>query len=138
MAVLSSFLVGLVFALGLGLSGMTQPGRINAFLDVLGDWNPSLMLVMAGALLIHAPLARAILKRRRPVLAERFQVPGRKDISGRLVLGSAFFGIGWGLSGFCPAPAVTALASLDMNPAVFVASMVLGMGAFEVTNRGRT
>ncbi len=124
---ISSLIIGLIFALGLGISGMTNPERIIGFLDIFGDWNPSLVFVMIGALAVHAPLYRMIRKTQSPVFAKKFQVPSRSDISFQLILGSILFGLGWGLVGYCPAPAITAIASLSPEPILFVGAMIMGM-----------
>ncbi len=126
-ASLAAFVAGLVFALGLGLAGMTQPAKVLAFLDFAGAWDPSLGLVMLGAIAIHAPLARLILRRRRPLLGPMFAVPPARAIDVRLVLGAAVFGVGWGHVGLCPGPAVTLLASAAPAVIAFVAAMVAGM-----------
>ncbi len=130
-----TFIIGFIFALGLGISGMTQPGRVIGFLDLFGNWDPSLLFVMVGALLVHATLYRVITKRKSPLFGESFQIPTTKSIDRRLLVGAMIFGIGWGLGGFCPAPAMTALASLQLAPLIFVASMVVGM---IVQKRNRT
>ncbi|MCC6849447.1 MAG: YeeE/YedE family protein [Deltaproteobacteria bacterium] len=125
----AAFLVGLAFALGLGLGGMTQPARVLGFLDVAGDWDPSLVLVMAGAIAVYGAAFPFVMRRRRPLLAATFQVPARRDVDGRLVVGALVFGVGWGLAGLCPGPALTALASGDPGVAIFVGAMLGGMAA---------
>lgn len=135
MTILSAFFVGLVFAIGLGLGGMTQPGVVVGFLDIFGEWNPSLIFVMVGALAVHAALYRIIRRRKSPLLADKFQIPTRTEINKDLVLGAILFGMGWGIAGFCPAPAVTALASLQLAPLVFVVSMLGGMWLFQLTHK---
>lgn len=132
---LAALIVGFVFAIGLGLSGMTDPANVVSFLDIFGDWNPSLIFVMGGALVVHTLLYRLITKRPSPVFASDFRIPKRRDIDRRLLVGSVLFGIGWGLAGYCPAPAITSLASLTLSPTVFVVSMLLGMGAFIILDR---
>ena len=127
MASLVAFLAGLLFALGLGVSGMTQPPKVVAFLDVAGRWDPSLAFVMLGAIGVHASLARLILRRRAPVLAPAFSLPQRRGVDGPLVLGAAVFGVGWGLAGLCPGPAITLLASGRPTAVGFVAAMLAGM-----------
>lgn len=122
-----SFGAGLLFAVGLGLSGMTQPGKVLAFLDVTGDWDPSLALVMAGAIGVHAVFVRIASVRNKPYLVESFDLPRAKRIDARLVLGSALFGAGWGIAGYCPGPALVSLASFHPSALVFVVSMALGM-----------
>jgi uncharacterized membrane protein YedE/YeeE len=112
-----AFICGLIFALGLGIAGMTQPAKVIAFLDVTGDWDPSLALVMAGAIGVHLPLLRWGGKAHAAATY----------VDRRLVLGAALFGIGWGLSGFCPGPAVVALATGSGGVLLFVAAMLAGM-----------
>lgn len=129
---ISSFVVGVIFATGLGLAGMTLPERVVGFLDVFGDWDPSLLFVMAGALIVHGILYRVIRRRQSPLFTTKWFVPNRRDITPALLLGAALFGVGWGLAGFCPAPAVTALASLRLEPFIFVISMVSGMLLFRI------
>ena len=118
---------GIVFGVGLGLSGMTQPRKVLGFLDVSGAWDPSLMFVMGGAILVHFALARWIRRRERPLLETRFHVPTTARIDSSLVVGSALFGIGWGLGGYCPGPAIVSLGSGALPALVFVGAMALGM-----------
>jgi uncharacterized protein len=125
---------GFIFAIGLGLSGMTEPARIIQFLDVT-DWNPSLMFVMVGAIGIHMALYPVIRKRQTPLLDVQWHVPERKDLSPSLFIGSLIFGIGWGLGGFCPGPALTSITSLKPSVLVFVATMVLGMVVYRKTEK---
>lgn len=127
---LISWISGLIFALGLGLSGMTLPQKVVGFLDVTGAWDPSLAFVMGGAIGMHLLAYRLIVRRPSPLLADAFQLPTRKDIDGRLIAGSALFGLGWGLGGFCPGPGIVASASGASAPLVFVAAMMAGMVLF--------
>ena len=122
---------GTLFGLGLTVSGMVNPQKVIGFLDVAGDWDPTLAFVMGGALLVAIPAFRLILRRSHPVLAEEFELPTKKDVDGPLLGGAALFGIGWGLAGFCPGPAVTALASGLLPVFAFVAAMVVGMAAYK-------
>lgn len=127
-----SFIVGVVFAVGLAMSGMTQPEKILGFLNPWA-WDPALLFVMVGAIGVHFiayPLAK---KRASPVLDTKWHIPTRKDISLRLILGSALFGIGWGLGGFCPGPGLVSLASGDPRAFLFVGAMVAGMIIFKTT-----
>lgn len=124
-----AFFSGLIFAVGLGLAGMTQPQKIISFLD-LWNWDPSLLLVMAGAVGVHVVTYPLVRKRKSPLLDSKWHVPNRNDITPRLIVGAMLFGIGWGIGGFCPGPAVTSLASLDARSLIFVASMLAGMGLF--------
>lgn len=127
---IASFFVGIIFAIGLGISGMTQPGKVLSFLDVTGAWDGSLAFVMMGAIAVHFTLYRLIIRLRKPVLAEKFDIPTRRDIDSRLVAGAAIFGVGWGLAGICPGPAFVSLGSGATLPLLFVASMIFGMVSF--------
>lgn len=127
-----SFAVGFIFAIGLSISGMTQPQKIIAFLNPWG-WDPALLFVMMGALGIHIVLYPIVRKRHSPILDTKWHVPTRKDVTTRLMLGSALFGVGWGLGGFCPGPAVTSLATGDLRVFLFTGAMVLGMLIFKKT-----
>ncbi len=122
---------GALFGLGLAVSGMVDPAKVIGFLDVAGDWDPTLAFVMGGALLVTIPTFRLILKRSRPVLADDFALPTKSSLDARLLGGSALFGVGWGLSGFCPGPAVTALATGLPVVFAFVAAMVAGMAVYK-------
>ena len=126
-----SFTVGLIFALGLGISGMTQVHVVRGFLDVFGDWNPALVGVMAGAILIHSFLFYFIKKRKSPLLDSKFYIPTRKDLDVRLLAGSAIFGLGWGWAGICPGPGIVAMTSGNSNIVIFVISMIVGMILFK-------
>jgi uncharacterized protein len=128
----ASFLVGILFAAGLVLSGMTLPAKVIGFLDLGGGWDPSLAFVMAGAIVVYALAMRLITKRRRPIFEPKFYLPTRKDIDLRLVAGAAIFGAGWGLGGVCPGPALVGAASGALPAVVFVAAMFGGMELFRV------
>jgi len=132
---LSEFLVGLLFGLGLILSGMTDPGKVLGFLDLFGTWDPSLALVMGGAIMVGFFAFTLAKKRTQSFLGSAMQLPGRNDIDRRLVVGAALFGAGWGLAGFCPGPALVSLAAGQAQAAVFVVSMVAGMALFEAMER---
>jgi uncharacterized membrane protein YedE/YeeE len=125
-SLVSAFVAGLVFALGLGVSGMTKPSKVIGFLDLFGAWDASLALVMVGAIAVHLFAQRRIMKRAAPVFEARFHLPKRKDIDARLVLGAALFGIGWGLGGFCPGPGLVSAASGAASATVFVVGMTAG------------
>lgn len=124
--------VGFIFAIGLGVAGMTQPQKIIAFLD-FQNWDPSLLFVMLGAVVTHALFYPLIRKRHSPLFDTKWHVPTRQDITPRLLLGSALFGIGWGLGGYCPGPALTSLASGDSKTITFVVAMFAGMWIFQKT-----
>jgi uncharacterized membrane protein YedE/YeeE len=128
---------GLLFGLGLGLSQMIDPGRVKGFLDLAGDWDPTLAFVMGGAVAVTLVAFRFVLRRPAPLLGGRFHVPTRNDIDRPLVLGAVIFGVGWGLGGYCPGPAIAALGLGSANPAVFVAAMVAGSLLYKATNRPR-
>jgi uncharacterized membrane protein YedE/YeeE len=119
-----AFACGLLFAAGLAVSGMTQPSKVIAFLDVTGDWDPSLAFVMIGAISVFAPAYRFALGRTRPVLCSEFAPPGPSAIDARLIIGAALFGLGWGASGYCPGPAITSAAVGGPGLLVFLAAML--------------
>jgi len=125
----ASFSAGALFALGLGVSGMTKPSKVVGFLDLFGAWDASLALVMVGAVSVHFVLLRVITRRATPLFEDRFHLPTRKDLDPGLVLGAALFGIGWGLGGYCPGPALVSAASGAWPALVFVLSMAVGMKA---------
>lgn len=129
---LSSFFIGVLFALGLGLAGMTQPQKVVSFLDIFGNWDPSLVFVMVGAIGVHFVLFKLILKRKTPLFSHTFHMPHKSNLDRKLMIGAALFGLGWGLVGYCPAPALTALASFTLQPFIFVLSMLLGMVAHKI------
>jgi uncharacterized protein len=130
--ILSAFASGLLFGLGLIISQMVNPAKVLGFLDIFGNWDPSLALVMGGAVVISA--FGTVIARRRgvPVLASRLEIPTRRDLDLRLIAGAALFGIGWGLVGLCPGPALTALTFGPWQVFVFVAAMIAGMALFRV------
>lgn len=134
----TAFAAGLVFGLGLLLSGMANPEKVLGFLDLAGDWDPSLALVMAGAIATALPIMRWAGAREYSLLGAAMTLPTRTDIDKRMVLGGLAFGAGWGLAGFCPGPAMVALAAAEAKAVLFVAAMLLGMGLFELLERRRT
>jgi uncharacterized protein len=127
MVALASLLCGLIFGFGLLISGMTQPGKVLGFLDIFGRWDPTLALVMAAALVVSGIGFAMARKQRRPVLTAQHLWPTRTDIDWPLVVGSILFGIGWGLVGLCPGPALVNLAGLMPSVIVFVLAMAAGM-----------
>lgn len=134
---LLAFLFGALFAAGLALAGMTSADKVIAFLDVFGSWDPSLALVMIGAIGTYLPLQLWIRRRRAPVLATRFVIPKENPIDARLVAGAALFGVGWGLVGYCPAPAIASLATGTWQPLAFVGGMLLALGLYELVRAKR-
>jgi uncharacterized membrane protein YedE/YeeE len=126
-----SLLVGFVFAIGLGVSGMTQVQVVRGFLDITGDWNINLIGVMAGAIAVHSLLFFVIKKRTSPLLDTKFHLPTKKDIDTHLLTGAALFGIGWGWAGICPGPGIVASVSGNPNILIFMGSMFAGMAIFK-------
>jgi len=123
---------GILFGAGLAVSQMVDPMKVKAFLDVAGDWDPSLILVMASAVAVSFAAFRLAARRTHPVFAEAFDIPARHDIDARLLGGAATFGVGWGLVGYCPAPAISSLVYGQTESLVFVAAMVAGIAVTPV------
>ena len=138
MRILMAWITGLVFGIGLIVAGMTDPAKVLGFLDLVGRWDPSLALVMAGAILVALPAFRVAARRRQSLLGEPMHLPTATRIDRRLVLGSLAFGAGWGLAGFCPGPALASLATGAVQPLIFCAAMLAGMGIFELLERRRS
>ncbi|MAN74838.1 MAG: hypothetical protein CME84_12225 [Henriciella sp.] len=132
---LVALLAGLVFGLGLVISQMVNPAKVIAFLDLFGNWDPSLAFVMGAALIVTAIGYRLVWRRPRPVLAERFQVPGNRKLDARLAIGALLFGLGWGLVGLCPGPAIAAITIGGAEALGFLAAIAAGMLAFELFDR---
>jgi len=135
---LISFSVGLIFAIGLGLSGMTQVQTVKGFLDIFGNWNPALLGVMLGAIGIHSIFYHLMRKRSSPLLETKFHIPNRKDIDKKLLLGAALFGIGWGWGGICPGPGIVAALSGNFYVLTFIVSMISGMIFFKLIEKKLT
>jgi hypothetical protein len=133
----SSLAAGALFGLGLAVSQMVNPAKVIGFLDVAGKWDPTLLFVMGGALAVTIPAFRWVVKRPYPLFAAGFVLPTRKDIEPRLVVGAALFGVGWGLAGLCPGPAVTALVTFAAPLFVFFAAMLAGAFAYDRWAKGR-
>jgi uncharacterized membrane protein YedE/YeeE len=132
----TSFLAGLLFGVGLLVSGMTKPTKVIGFLDVAGAWDPSLAFVMIGGIAVHLALYKWIVRRPSPLVEAEFKVPTRRDIDAKLVLGAAIFGVGWGLGGFCPGPGITS-AVRGGAALTFAASMLAGMAFYALVSRSR-
>ena len=130
----SAFVVGLLFAFGLVLSGMTKPSKIVGFFDFsdgLTSWDPSLAFVMGGSMLVYMPVYRIIRNHHKPLWDMFYRLPTNTLIDARLILGAVLFGTGWALGGFCPGPALASLGSLSVQPLLFVAAMLAGMFLFQ-------
>ncbi|OED38919.1 hypothetical protein AB833_17985 [Chromatiales bacterium (ex Bugula neritina AB1)] len=127
MQILLSLLAGLLFGTGLIISGMANPAKVQNFLDITGNWDPSLALVMCGAILVTLPGFYLLRKKHKPFLAEKFSWPTATHFDTKLLGGASLFGIGWGLSGFCPGPAVTALPLAANGTLIFVPAMLAGL-----------
>lgn len=131
---LIAFMVGLLFAIGLCISGMTQPHLVKGFLDVFGEWKWNLLGVMGGAVVVHAILYQLIMKRKRPIYDTEFHVPKSQILDKRLIGGAVIFGLGWGWAGICPGPGLTALASGQKEFIAFVVCMLIGMKGFQIVD----
>lgn len=124
---LTALLCGTLFGIGLAVSGMTDTAKVLGFLDLFGSWVPDLVFVMGGAVCVTLVAFRFIMKRDRSLLGELMSLPSNTAIDGRLLAGAAIFGIGWGVYGYCPGPAISALGYLETNTAIFVVAMLVGM-----------
>jgi len=127
MRLFSAFAIGLIFGLGITISGMINPAKVLNFFDIAGTWDPSLAFVMAGALAVTIPGYRLVFRRPAPAMEQGFQLPDTRVIDRRLVLGSATFGIGWGIAGFCPGGALPALGTGDPTVFLFLAALIGGL-----------
>lgn len=123
----AALLAGALFGAGLVISGMVMPSKVIGFLDVTGAWDPSLALVMGGALLVHSLAYVLIVRRGKPLFAEKLALPTRRDLDLKLIAGAALFGVGWGLAGLCPGPGLVAVATAATDAWLFVAAMIAGM-----------
>ena len=134
MRILAAFACGIVFGLGITVSGMINPSKVLNFFDIAGNWDPSLALVMASALLTAGLGYRFVLKRPQPVFDTHFHIPTRTDLDGRLLAGAAIYGVGWGLIGYCPGGLVPALGLGRPEPWLFAVALIAGMGAARLIN----
>jgi uncharacterized membrane protein YedE/YeeE len=135
MHIVTAFIVGLVFGIGLIMAGMTNPAKVQDFLDLAGNWDPSLAFVMGGAILVGLFAFRFAGKRERSLLGEAMRLPTATQIDRRLVLGGLAFGADWGLAGFCPGPALASLANGGVKALIFTGAMLAGMIVFELLGR---
>jgi uncharacterized membrane protein YedE/YeeE len=131
----AALIVGILFAIGLGISGMTRPEKVFGFLDVFGSWDASLIFVMFGAVIIHFISYRFIIRLKSPLFSQEWHLPKKKEITWSLVTGAFLFGLGWALAGYCPGPALTSLASFQSRPFIFFMSMIFGMFLFRLVDR---
>lgn len=129
-----ALVAGLLFGLGLGVSQMIDRERVLGFLDIAGDWDPTLAFVMGGAVLVTIISFRFVLKRSHPIFGNRFYLPTRKDIDRNLLIGAGLFGIGWGIAGYCPGPAITATVLGIANPFIFVVAMIVGSWCYKAVS----
>lgn len=135
MPLLSAFAIGLLFGLGIVLSGMVNPAKVLNFFDLAGSWDPSLIFVMGGALVTTLIGYWVVLRRPAPVLADRFALPTNTTIDARLIGGSALFGVGWGIAGFCPGGALPALGTARIEVVIFVAALIAGILAMRLVTK---
>lgn len=135
MTLFTAFLSGLVFGIGLIVAGMADPAKVKGFLDLAGNWDPSLALVMAGAIGVGAFAFRVAHQRMETMLGVELKLPRNVHIDRRLVLGSVLFGIGWGIGGFCPGPGIVAVGAGEARAVLFVLAMIAGMAVFELLEK---
>jgi hypothetical protein len=131
---LVSLISGIIFGIGLVISEMINPEKVLGFLDLFGNWDPSLAFVMIGALIVSSPLFHIIKKKEKPIFAENFNYSNNKSINNKLILGSAIFGTGWGLIGLCPGPAISSITLLDIHSITFVIAMFVGFYLVKLIN----
>ncbi len=129
-----AFVIGVVFSLGLGWSGMTDPARVLGFLDITGVWDPSLMFVMASAIPVYMVTWQFVKGRQKPLLETKLHVPTKKNLDKRLIIGSAIFGIGWGVAGICPGPALASVGAVSTGAVIFVVCYFVGAKLEGFTN----
>jgi len=131
---LVSLVSGIIFGFGLVISEMINPAKVLGFLDLFGNWDPSLAFVMIGALVVSSPMFHYIKNNKKPIFAEKFDYSNNKNINSKLIIGSAMFGAGWGLGGLCPGPAISSIALLNVYSIAFVISMFVGFYFVKVLN----
>ena len=135
MIALASLIAGILFGFGLAMSGMTHPDKVLNFLDIADQWDPSLLLVMGGAVAVTVVLFRLVLRRATPLFDSAFHLPTSKSIDAALISGAVIFGVGWGISGYCPGPAISLLAAPNWEAAIFLPCLVFGFWAQRVMAR---
>ena len=126
MSKIISLVSGIIFGVGLVISEMINPEKVLGFLDLFGNWDPSLAFVMIGALIVSSPLFHIIKNKEKPLFAEKFNYSNNKEVNNRLIVGSALFGAGWGLGGLCPGPAISSIALININSITFIFAMFFG------------
>jgi uncharacterized membrane protein YedE/YeeE len=126
MSKIISLVCGIIFGIGLTVSQMIDPAKVLGFLNIFGDWDPSLAFVMIGAIIISSPFFHLFKNNKKPIFSKSFNYTTNKEINKKLIIGSSLFGAGWGLAGLCPGPAIASLALLNINSAVFVVAMLIG------------
>jgi len=131
---LVSLIAGIIFGVGLVISEMINPEKVLGFLDMFGNWDPSLAFVMIGALIVSSPLFHIIKKKEKPIFAENFNYSNNKSINNQLIIGSALFGAGWGLIGLCPGPAISSIALLNIHSIIFIVAMFFGFYLVKLIN----
>jgi len=134
-SIAAAFPLGLLFGIGLVTSGMSNPAKVIGFLDITGQWDPSLAFVMGGAVIVFGMLYRFALRQQKPVLAAAYSFPDRKQVDTPLIAGALVFGVGWGLGGFCPGPAIVSAGFGDPRVWLFVAAMIVGILLFRFVLR---
>ena len=134
MSKLVSLFCGIIFGIGLVISQMINPAKVLGFLNLFGEWDPSLAFVMIGALIVSSPLFHLFKNKEKPIFSSSFSIPSKKEIDKELIFGSILFGAGWGLVGLCPGPAITSIALLNASSAIFVVSMFIGFYIASKTN----
>ena len=134
MSRLVSLFCGIIFGIGLVISQMINPAKVLGFLNLFGEWDPSLAFVMIGALIISSPLFHLLKNKEKPIFSSSFSISNKKEIDKKLIFGSILFGAGWGLVGLCPGPAITSIALLNVSSAIFVVSMFIGFYIASKTN----
>ncbi len=138
MSKIISLVSGIIFGIGLVISEMINPEKVLGFLDLFGNWDPSLAFVMIGALIVSSPMFHLIKRKEKPLFAENFNYSNNKEINNKLIIGSTLFGAGWGLGGLCPGPAISSIALININSITFVFAMFIGFYIVKFFNLSKT